>query len=309
MFDHKYNLVFLHYPKFQHIGDFHTLRNMLVGLAPEVRTIILSRTDRGLNVPFAVRDMIAELPTLIFSPAPLNLPPEFRGTRIIGKQRSKQEEYAILEQANIPYPKSYFIHDVDQLDELDLGDTFVIKPNFGKQGRDVMLVERKSAKSVIRKTWPDGDLDIIAQRYIRTGDKALSYRCFTVFSEVIYCLHMGTNTYISEDNLNKDGFLKVASNHGERFMVLDDSEEVISFAEKIGREVTAHQVLGLDIIKEASTGDLYCVELNSTGWTWHLSSNYSLKTVAQFRLDLYGQRNGLHRIAKRLAEVVPRLAS
>ena len=46
-----YNLVLMHIPNFQHIGDFLTIRNMMLGIAPEIRTLIASRIDGRIQLP------------------------------------------------------------------------------------------------------------------------------------------------------------------------------------------------------------------------------------------------------------------
>ena len=91
-----YNLVLMHMPNFQHIGDFLTVRNMMLGIAPEIRTLIASRIDGRIQLPGNALETINSLPTLIFSPAPLNLPDQFRGTRLISRETTKMKEYELL---------------------------------------------------------------------------------------------------------------------------------------------------------------------------------------------------------------------
>jgi len=67
-------------PNFQHIGDFLTVRNMMLGIAPEIRTLIASRIDGKIQLPNNAVETIDSLPTLIFSPGPLDLPNQFART-------------------------------------------------------------------------------------------------------------------------------------------------------------------------------------------------------------------------------------
>lgn len=307
--DPQYNLVLMHFPGFQHVGDFQTIRNILIGIAPQIRTIIASRGEQGIKLPPHASSMIAALPTLIFSPTPLDLPKEFRGTRMICKRSTKVLEYEMMQAAGVPFPKTTPIRHLDQLADLDLGDHFVIKPNIGKQGKNVMLVSAESAPSVIAGIWPDDPLDLIAQQYVNTGASYKSYRCLTVLSEVIYCCEKSSAAAKQQEELDAKGFSGIASNAGQRHMVLSDNERLITFAEETAQKLANLPVMGLDLIEDANDGTIYCVELNSGGWTWHLSSGYGRQYREEFRLDYYGQRHGLHRIAKRLAELVPQEAT
>ena len=309
MLEYKYNLVLMHVPGFQHVGDYHTIRNILVGLAPEIRTIIASRGEQGIQLPPQADKVIAALPTLIFSPTPFDLPPRFRGTRLVCQRTTKHHEYEMMKAAQVPFPETVRIQHLDQLADLDFGERFVIKPNSGKQGENVMLVSAASAASVISSIWPEGPLDLVAQQYVNTGENPKSYRCFTVLSEVIYCLRNQSLGATDPDEWDSAGRKSIAANAGRRDMGLEDNERIIAFATEAGRKLPALPVMGLDLIEDADDGSIYCVELNSGGWTWHLSSNYAQPLVREFRLDLYGQRNGLHRIATRLTELVPQQAT
>ena len=71
---YDYNLVLMHIPSFQHIGDFLTVGNMMVGMAPNIRTLIVSQIDGKIRLPRNALETINSLPTLIFSPTPLALP-------------------------------------------------------------------------------------------------------------------------------------------------------------------------------------------------------------------------------------------
>ena len=154
-----YNLVLMHIPGFQHIGDFLTVRNMMIGIAPEIRTLIASRIDGTIQLPDNALETINSLPTLIFSPAPLGLPDQFRGTRLIARSTTKMKEYELLARENFPFPKSKYISTLADLDDLDLGKRFVIKPNEGKQGNDVILVTAEACKDIVRSKF--GEVSLI----------------------------------------------------------------------------------------------------------------------------------------------------
>lgn len=90
-------------------------------------------------------------------------------------------------------------------------------------------------------------------------------------------------------------------------MVVD--EEVIAFGERVHRVFPMFPVLGQDIIRDADNNKLYIVELNSGGWTWHLSSDFGNQYRTKFKLDYYGQFNALEKITSALARTTIAQAS
>lgn len=298
----EYNLVLMHMPDFQHIGDFLTVRNMMIGVAPEIRTLIASRIDGTAQLPSNALETINSLPTLIFSPAPIDLPARFRGTRLISQDTTKMKEYELLARENLPYPKSKHISTLTDLDNLDLGERFVIKPNKGGQGKDVILVTAAACRDIVKSRFGESDLDLIAQKLINTGPKPTSYRVFSVLGEVIYCVKYESRTVDVEQSIAETNFAPIAANSTQdRFMELVNDQEIIELGKRIHRQFPMMPVLGQDIVRDIDTQTLYVMELNSSGWTWHLSSNFGMHFRKQFKLDYYGQFNALETITRALA--------
>ncbi len=310
MDEFEYNLVLMHMPSFQHIGDFLTVRNMMAGIAPEIRVLVASRIDRKLRLPENALETVNSLPTLVFSPTPLDLPGSFRGTRLITRDTTKMEEYGLLAQAGLPFPESRHVTTLADLDGLDLGERFVIKPNRGMQGKDIILVTAAACRDVVRSRFGEGDLDLIAQRAIRTGPQPQSYRVFSVLGEVVYCVRYESPSVDVERSIADEQFAPIAANlKDDRYMELADDPEIIALGERVHRSLPKLPVLGQDIIRDADSGELFVVELNSGGWTWHLSSDFGSRYRRLFRLDYYGQFNALERITRALARATVEYAS
>lgn len=72
-------------------------------------------------------------------------------------------------------------------------------------------------------------------------------------------------------------------------------------AERTHRQFPLMPVFGQDIVRDTDTKALYILELNSGGWTWHLSSNFGNRFRKQFKLDYYGQFGALEKITNALA--------
>ena len=61
-------------------------------------------------------------------------------------------------------------------------------------------------------------------------------------------------------------------------------------------------MLGIDIIRDSQSGQLYVLEVNPHGHIWHLSSKVAKTNDPQHLRDHYAQFNALDRIAELLIE-------
>ena len=68
----KYNLLICHVPRRQQISDFLTIRNIMVGRAPDIDVHIISP---AIPLPADFWRRAGERPTLIFSPMPVHWAP------------------------------------------------------------------------------------------------------------------------------------------------------------------------------------------------------------------------------------------
>lgn len=297
-----YNLVLLHTPGRQDIGDFLAIRNMMVGKAPDIKVSVIS-TNQQISA-----DVISELakhPTLFFSPMPIGLPPQLHGKLVCPPPPlTKMEEYRRLAESGLPTPRTRLIENVDELEHVGDEPTVVIKPNRGLRGRGVNLI-----KTSILKLWTKEEFDrsssnnrgMLAQQYIEMGGQPTSYRVMTVLGDVIYCIKSTANNAIDHLPLalTRVG-MPIASNAGDRVIVEAYDPDVIDLGRKIHQKLSFSPVLGIDMVRDLKTGDLYVLELNSGGWTWHLSSDHGKEHQRKYSLNLYDQFDALKTITNRL---------
>ncbi len=308
----RYNLIIFHQPKAQHIGDFMTIGNMMTGQAPDIAVHVISQ---GATIPPDFWARTAELPTLIFSPLPVQIDPLARGTRIISIPMKKLKEARLFAQAGFPVPFTTRITPDTILDERQWGPFVVVKPNRGSQGKGIKLVRTRDVRWVDPMSWPKEDprhgQDLIAQQYVDTGPYSHSYRVFTVLGHTVYSRSStATRSLVMPDPSGTDSIdLDITSNGVERVVELVNDKEVIALAESIHRKFPHLPTMGLDIIRHHASGQLFALEMNSSGWTWHLSSNYGLKYQRQFGLDYYGQFDALKVITKALIEKTRTMAA
>jgi hypothetical protein len=304
---HAYNLVILHTPNLQDISDFQTVRNILIGAAPEIRTIIITVNQ---TVTSELLNIINELPTLIFCPTAIDIPDSMRGTRIIANPRTKDEEIEILARLGFPVPRSMLISQIDDINRVCFEPYVVVKPNRGMQGKDVSLVLTNRLKEFLLIRPDLLKNGVLVQEWINTGANPSSYRVMTVLGEPVYCVKStGSEERTYQKHRIPESGLPVSSNGHERVITLAYDQDVLKLAAKVHKLLPEIPTMGIDIIRQKDTQKLFVLELNSRGLTWHLSSNYGKMQNAKYHLDRYNQFDALKVISRALITVTKNKAS
>lgn len=309
---YKYNLIILHKPRAQGIGDFLAVQNIMVGRAPDIEVHILSPGSPP-DPDFWRR--AAARPTLIFSPSEIAIDPRIRGTKLVSRRLGKLEEMDRIRKAGLPFPETQSITRETKLDEAQWGPFAVVKPNHGVRGRGISLVRTRDVRwidtSLLPKDDPCHGQQLLAQRYVDPGPFALCYRVMTVLGRPIYC--MTSRATERRPPLVIDGGeainLVVAANAMARRLKLVNEKDVVELATSLHKNEPDIPVMGTDIIREHGSGRLFLVEFNSRGRTWHLSSEHGQGHQRDFRLDYYGQFSALDSITNALIEVTRKRAS
>lgn len=308
---HAYNLVLVHTPEKQDIADFLTIRNMMLGSSPEIRVFVVSM---GNQLPPKLIHDVNALPAVIFSPMPLRLSPQVRGTRLCASPKTKMEEWDLLHGAGFPVPQAVLLKRLQDFDPSSWGELVIVKPNRGMRGRGVRLVPSAAVRLLNLDEINDfrayADHEFIVQKWIDTGPYPTSYRVMTVLGAAVYC-----NKSVSEVRaarkpglVPKEG-VPIASNSHRRKFHLAYDRDVIELAEAVHRKLDHTSVMGIDIVRDFRTGNLHVLELNSGGWTWHLSSSGGKRDQPIYGLDYYGQFDALKTITRKLTEKTRELAS
>jgi glutathione synthase/RimK-type ligase-like ATP-grasp enzyme len=84
-----------------------------------------------------------------------------------------------------------------------------------------------------------------------------------------------------------------------------DDVDIIRFGERAARAFPHLPMLGVDVLKEVSTGRLFVTEVNALGHNW----NFSREFRDNFGIDVAEQFDGLRKAAYVLAEQAQRLAN
>jgi hypothetical protein len=308
---YKYNLVLVHTPEKQDIADFLTIRSMMLGAAPDIRVIVVTVGDQ---LAADLAPLVSALPTVIFSPMPLKLPPSVRGTRLCTRLRTKMQEWQLLKDAGFSVPEAILLQDLRDFNPAGWGDLVIVKPNRGMRGRGVRLVPATAVRDLdlgaINEAGAYDSGEIVVQKWIDTGPYPSSHRVMTVLGAAVYCNKSQSEERATRrpDSVPKEG-VPIATNGQKRMFWLAYDRDVIELAESIHSKLDFISVMGIDIIRDHRTRELHVLELNSGGWTWHLSSAGGRRDQPIYGVDYYGQFDALKIITGKLIEKTRQLAS
>jgi hypothetical protein len=120
----------------------------------------------------------------------------------------------------------------------------------------------------------------LAQKYIHTGKQPRCIRVGTFFGKAIFCYTIETRRQLPDLDSPDEVLEKasVASNLAERTRRLVVDEDAIRLAEATHRAFGSVPLLGIDLLRDLATGQLYVLEINAGGNTWHFSSKIGEET-------------------------------
>ena len=84
--------------------------------------------------------------------------------------------------------------------------------------------------------------------------------------------------------------------------------EIIAFGEAAHRAFPDVPLLGVDIVRRATDGKLFVLEVNASGWVWHFASPLGLRAQREFGFRFEDQFDGIRKAARVLANVARRQA-
>ncbi len=304
------NLVLVHSPGLQARSDFETFRINIEEKAPDIEVFIV---ENGQRHSVTTR-RAARRPALIFSPVALIQFRPLSGKILAGKHFSKTEELDRMRACGVRTPDYTVLTPETRLDPAVWGEFIVVKPQAGRQGAGIRLHRTQDVQWTDPETWPADDprfgQELYAQKFVDTGAYSKSHRVLTVLGRPIYSIiSRATEPRADLDDVPTGPVdLAVASNSAERVIELNFEEDVIEFAKVVAQAFPDQPALGIDIVRDEKTGDLYALEVNARGFVWHFSSNYGLAQVEKYGLDLVGQFGALDTITDALIDATRRHA-
>lgn len=296
-------------PDVNTFADFDELGEWIRELDPALYVFVfpdVAAADVAAGVP--------DLPALTVSPAPLRHLRPRRGAVFQGQHVAKSVEYRALSAVGINVPRWQRLLPGERPDLRALGEYVVTKPDFGARGAEVRIERSTTA------VWTPPRTDLgarfggqfnprLAQQFVYTGAWPRSHRVATLFGQALWTLRVeashGRAPLASASEFR--GQSVVSSGAGCTFELHADAD-VIALAERAHAALPHVPLLGVDILRAADSGELFVIELNSLGYTWHFSSPSGIELQRQFGFDLSDQFDGRRKAARVLADACTQYA-
>lgn len=244
-------------------------------------------------------------PTLYVASGPAKGFRPIRGLVLAGVNLAKSEQYRRLEEQGIPVPKWQLIGDDTLLSHSQWARYVVVKPDRGRRGADVKIRATNRIKGNRRE---DNKVAMLAQEFIYTGAEPAAYRALTLFGRLLYLEYSRNikcgNPLSGPDSFHETGGHNIVAGARGATRKLVKNTRVQQYAEDVATRCFQDiPLLGLDIIQDANTGELFIAEANPYGQTWHFSSVIGKSMQGEHRFDYAAQFGAFDIAAQRLMEV------
>jgi hypothetical protein len=286
-------------------ADLDAVAREVHALAPDIEVFIVSNDVRSPTT----RKWAADRPTLVYSPTVLRQFRPLRGKVYAGALITKDVQLCRLAQAGVPVPDFTILRAEDVFDPDGFGPIVMLKPSgFTSHGRGMVMVRAHELAGSRWREHPaarDAGGPIIMQRLIDTGEYPSHYRVLTLFGEPIFAFRAMSTVArppldAAPDVLAAGPFM---AKHGQRRLIVPVEDDVLDLAHRTFGAISEVALHGCDIIREASTGRLYVLEINPGGNTWSFSSPWAALLRSELNLqDLSAQFDAWKICARVLVE-------
>lgn len=295
------NLAFYCSPENDAFGDIRTVAGRVARAAPDIAPR-LWRPKRLHEVAAGWLLGLAR-PTLNIEIDRPGWPAPARGSRLRHvRSMGKIRQYRIMDEVGLPLPQWTEITPATRLDPEQWGPYVVVKPAYGRRGAFVWIHRTGRVRFKPPESFPDGHPGrrgpLIAQRFIYTGRWPEAFRIVTYLGRPVLGLRMqGTRDQPPLDGpwafRAEGGRSIVASAKGCTVGLADDADLLELAARTHAQAFPDIPTLGVDIMRDATTGSLHLAEINASGESWMFTNKPGRAMAAEFGLDFYGQLGAL----------------
>ncbi|MFO1183745.1 MAG: hypothetical protein U1E56_03020 [Bauldia sp.] len=280
MTDRHIDLVFCCYPRTGAVADFTEAARRITAQDDGVSAHVVT-TDfnlRGLAAPlrFAARPTVwVEFDWVKFF-RPL------RGKRLRQiRGQTKVDEMRRFEAAGLPVAKWAVVEPGTVFDPQEWGPYVVEKPIRGWRGASIAVRRTGRVRFIAPEDRPEDHLGRLAgmfvQKFVYTGRWPVSYRVLTYFGEPV----AATRFEAANDRpplegptaFDKHGGISVVASARGCSATMIDEPDILALARRVHSVYPETPVLGIDILREATSGALYISEANPAGKCWSLGDN------------------------------------
>lgn len=295
------------------IDDFHQIARRVHRLDPSIAVIPIPEHLHSSLIP----KPLLNLPMLVIF---LVNPPQKQfavAGKMAVKAMTKLEEYEHFKKYNIPcLPIEAFTWGMT-LDKSIYGDWVVLKPQtIQSSGKDVNMVPTDLIPTLAIEDFPADHLirkdKYFIQKFLKTGERPTHYRVCIFLNEILLTAQSVSKISTPKEMDIKNALkISIASNNQEyRDVVLFENKIINDFALKIAQTFSTLPLLGIDILIDDVTKELYVLELNLGGNTWAFSSKIAkhYRNSAGGKKKLVLQYNAWDRAAEALIRKTHELA-
>ncbi len=290
------NLVLVAYPEAGSTISFDEIAVKIRAVDPKINIVVaVDRPGQNLVLP--------PDPTLIVAPAMIKHLTHLPGRILCGMPLKKSQEYERLDKMGIPIPRWAILTQYKKPDLSLFSDYVVCKPNLGGQGAEVKLVRKNRIRWKPIVTHALGSSpELIVQKFIETGPKAVVYRVTTLFGQVLESHRFEGGCGMLSPTGKPHGGSSIVASAKNTLITLNYDEQVIRLGEQTHQAFPEIPVLGADIVRDIRTGNLYVLEVNAIGYVWHFTSPTGQGIETQTSMPLKKQFDALTKSAYILAE-------
>ncbi|RTL49749.1 MAG: hypothetical protein EKK40_15535 [Bradyrhizobiaceae bacterium] len=301
------NLLIVQTPDEQDPADWIAVKQRIETAAPDIEVAIANNRNRNsVTARWQVRR-----PSLVFSPVRLIDFVPRGGTVYCGHVLGKNEQMRRLSAIGVPTPRTEMLSRQTAAaitTSAGFGEYVIVKPNNMNSGVGVRLVRTADLVARYDELTASAHDQLLVEPYIDHSDDNYpsDYRILIMFGQPLYCVYsrwVEKRRPLSEIAADPDGIIASNAHTPDgRARALTKDPEVLSLASRCQAAFPECPVLGVDIIRDSQTGELYVLEVNPHGAVWHLSSPYAKTMDPDHVRQRYAQFNALDRIAELLIE-------
>lgn len=300
-----YHLVLVHQESKQSLADYRYIAARIELEAADIRVSIVNTKEQE----WRPGEQLAAAPTLVVSPMPLKKFAVPRGRVLQGFDLPKSEQYRRMQALDLPVPDWRALAPGVALDPAEWGDYVVIKPDRAAKGAEIRI------KRTGRVRHKPGSVDLLAQRFIYTGQWPSNFRVVTLFGKALMSWHCEADhgfrplqgRYAFRGGEAGGGITIVSNKMGSRYR-LSNEADVIALAERTHAAFAEQPLLGTDIVRDVESGELFVLETNPRGDAWLMSSDTGVSIQADNGIDFAGQFGALDLAVEVLIENTRALA-
>lgn len=172
------------------------------------------------------------------------------------------------------------------VDKRIYGDWVVLKPEFlTSTGADVNMIPTDELQKIKPEDFPENHLihsdSYLVQRLLITGDRPSIYRATLFLGKVLYSLEASLNSPYPKKDSEISELLRtsIATNqHSNRTFRLLIDERKNLFCMRVAEALSEFPLLAIDVLEHPETKELFVLEINAGGNTWHFSSERAKNT-------------------------------